>query len=556
MAGPADLVLHGGSVLTMDAAGIVASAVAIRAGRIVGVGLDREILGFRGRTTEVIDLRGRSLVPGFGDAHVHLGKGGLDRLRIDLSTAHDLEEYGRIVRSFSGAHPGGDWLTGGGWSMTTFPGGTPTAAMLDAFVADRPVFLNNRDNHGGWVNSAGLRAAGISAATPDPPDGRLERDATGEPTGCLHEGAMRLVTGLLPEPSEAELVAALLEGQRHLHSLGVTQWQDAIVGRYDPMPDTFEAYRTIAADGRLTGRAVLSLWLPRGPTGDDLELICARRDSGRIGRLRATTVKIMADGVCENFTAAMLSPYLDADGAATTNRGISFFDREELERLIPLLDGEGFQVHVHVIGDRACRDALDAIAEARRRNGWLDTRPHLAHLQVVDPADITRFRELGVTATFQPLWAAGDPQLDELTIPFLGPDRSAAIYPIGAVAATGAGLAFGSDWPISSADPLAEMRVAVTRTRGAADPYGAPVDEPFLPAQRITLGTALRAFTMGTAYVNHLEAETGSIEVGKAADLAVLDRDLRDDDGRALDGARALLTLVDGAIVHADPALG
>jgi predicted amidohydrolase YtcJ len=552
---PADLVLHGGQVETMDAAGSVAEAVAIGDGRIVGVGLDREVRRLVGPGTDLVDLRGRTVMPGFGDAHVHLGKGGLDRLTIDLSGAADLEAYGRIVQELAATHPGRGWLTGGGWSMTAFPGGTPTAAMLDAYVADRPVFLNNRDNHGGWVNTAGLRAARITASTDDPPDGRLERDEAGDPTGCLHEGAMRLVTDLLPMPSEEELVAALLEGQRHLHELGVTQWQDAIVGRYDPMPDTFDAYRRIAADGRLTGRAVLALWLPRGANEDDLAMIRERRTAGTIGRLRASSVKIMADGVCENFTAAMLAPYLGPDGEPTTNAGISFFDRDELLGLVPRLDGEGFQVHVHAIGDRACRDALDAIGEARRINGWRDTRPHIAHLQVVDPADIPRFRELGVTATFQPLWAAHDPQLDDLTLPFLGVQRSARVYPIGSIAATGATLAFGSDWPISSADPLAEMQVAISRTRGAADPYGAPVDEPFLPEERISLTAAARAFTIGTAFVNHAERETGSLEVGKAGDLVVLDRDVRSDGGEVLDGARVVLTLVEGATVHAGPDL-
>jgi hypothetical protein len=542
----------GGRILTMDAAHPIAETVIVAGGRIVAVGARDLLAAYPEASIE--DLRGRTLLPGFGDAHVHVGKGGLDRLRIDLSGAADLAGYGRIVRAFAVAHPGAGWLTGGGWSMTAFPGGTPTAAMLDAHVADRPVFLNNRDNHGGWVNTASLQAAGITAATEDPPDGRLERDAAGEPTGCLHEGAMRLVTDLLPPPSEEELVAALLEGQRHLHELGISQWQDAIVGRYDPMPDTFEAYRRIAADGRLTGRAVLALWVPRDPTEDDLALIRERRAAGAIGRLRATSVKVMADGVCENFTAAMLEPYLGPEGEPTSNTGISFFSREELLRLVPLLDGEGFQVHVHAIGDRACRDALDAIARARQVNGWLDTRPHIAHLGIVDGADIPRFRQLGVGATFQPLWAAHDPQLDDLTLPFLGRERSSRVYPIGSIAASGASLAFGSDWPISSADPLAEMRVAVTRERGPSDPYGAPVDEPFLPGERIRWTAALRAFTMGTAFVNHAERETGSIETGKAADLVVLDRDMRANGGD-LDGARVLLTLVEGATVHEDPDL-
>jgi predicted amidohydrolase YtcJ len=270
--------------------------------------------------------------------------------------------------------------------------------------------------------------------------------------------------------------------------------------------------------------------------------------------LHATSVKIMADGVAENFTAAMTEPYLDADGRATTNLGLSFFSSDELLRLVPLLDGEGFGVHVHVIGDRAVHDALDAIETARQVNGWLDTRPHLAHLQVVNPTDRRRFRSLGVTANFQPLWAAHDPQLDDLTVPFLGPERAGWIYPIGSIAATGATLAFGSDWPVSSPDPLWAIHVAVNRTMPSAYPYGAS-DEPFLPGERITLRAAIRAYTMGTAYVNHLDAETGSIEVGKAADLVILDRDLLAEPTDEIADARVLMTLVDGRVVHESPGI-
>ena len=553
----ADLVLRGGSVVTIDAAGSVASAVAVRDGRIVAVGDDRDVRAFVGGSTDLIELRGRTLLPGFGDAHVHVGKGGLDRLMIDLSPVATLAEYGGIVGRYAVDHREPGWLTGGGWAKGVFPGGAPTADMLDAHVSDRPVFLNDRDNHSGWVNSAGLRAAGLSTATPDPPDGRIERDSRGQPTGCLHEGAMRLVTDLLPPPDENLVVDSLLEGQRYLHSVGVTQWQDAIVGSYDPMPETYDAYVRIASDGRLTGRVVAALWVPRGATDDDLALIRDRRSRGSVGRLRSTSVKIMADGVCENFSAAMLEPYLAADGQASGGRGTSFFSRDELHRLVPLLDREGFDVHIHALGDRAVRDALDSIAAARAANGWMDTRPHLAHLQVVHPDDRARFRPLGVTATFQPLWAAHDPQMDELTIPFLGAERAAWQYPIRSIAAAGATIAFGSDWPVSSADPLWEMHVAVDHTMPDGYLYASAADRgrTFMPDERISLAAAIRAFTMGTAFVNHLETETGSIEVGKAADLVVLDRDVFATPRGAIADARVLLTMIGGLVAHEAPGL-
>lgn len=551
---PADLIFHGGWVHTVDDANSIAEAVAVRSGRIVAVGRDDEVRRWTGPRTEVRDLRGRSLVPGFGDAHVHVGRGGLDRLTIDLADATTVDEYGELVRGYADAHPEAEWLTGGGWSMTAFPGGTPTAAMLDRYVADRPVFLVNRDNHGAWVNSVAMRLAGIDAAAGDPPDGRIERDAAGEPTGCLHEGAVRLVGRLVPVPTDDDMAAALLEGQRYLHSLGITQWQDAIVGRYETMPDTYEAYRRIAADGRLTGRVVAALWLPRSTTEDDLELVRRRRAEGSVGRLRPTSVKIMADGVCENFTAAMLEPYLDADGRPTDNRGIGFFSPDELQAVIPQLDREGFDIHVHVIGDRACHDVLDALAAARAANGPADRRHHLAHLQVVHPADRPRFASLDATATFQPLWAIHNDQMDDLTIPYLGAERTGWQYPIGSLARSGTRLAFGSDWPISSPDPLLAIHVAVNRSLPAGHPYtDRPVGSPvlrFLPDERIDLATALRAYTMGTAFVNRLKDETGSIEVGKAADLAVLDRDLATCPPDELVDVRVVMTMVEGTPVY------
>jgi hypothetical protein len=557
----ADLLLHSGSVWTGNPAGGWAQAVAVGQGRIVAVGSDARLRQWLGPHTETIDLRGRTLLPGFQDAHVHVGKGGLDRLRIDLSDLADLEAYRERIADYARRHPEKPWLVGGGWAMGAFPGGRPTAALLDAVVADRPVFLNNRDNHGAWVNSRALELAGISEATPDPPDGRIERDSAGRPTGYLHEGAMGLVARLLPPVEPADLVAALLEGQRYLHSLGITAWQDALVGAYESIPDTFNAYLAIAGDGRLTGRVVGALWWPRGVPAQDwdslLALLQERRQQTLGTPFRATAVKLMVDGVCETFTAAVLDPYLDPGGRPTANRGISFFSREELLALVPRIDAAGFQVHLHAIGDRACRDALDAIAAARAANGWTETRPHIAHLQLVHPDDRPRFRRLGVTATFQPLWAAHEPQMDELTIPFLGPERASWQYPIGSLHAAGATLAFGSDWPVSSPNPLWEIHVAVNHVMPEAYPYAGPADRQrvFMPEERIDLPTALRAFTAGSAYVNHLDEETGSIEVGKAADLVVLDRDLFEVAPTGIAATQVLLTLVAGRPVYEAPGL-
>jgi predicted amidohydrolase YtcJ len=262
-------------------------------------------------------------------------------------------------------------------------------------------------------------------------------------------------------------------------------------------------------------------------------------------------VKIMQDGVVESFTAAMLVPYLDGGGDATGNAGTSYFPPEVLDALVTRLDAEGFQVHVHAIGDRAVREALDAIEAARVANGPSDRRHHIAHLQIVHPEDVPRFAALGVVANAQPLWACNDPQMLELTVPFLQPERLRWMYPFGTLVRSGARLAFGSDWPVSSPDPLAEVHVAVNRTMPPGYTYGDPdqPNEPLLPGERIDLPTALAASTDGSAYVNHLDHVTGSIEVGKRADLVVVSRDLFGDPVEEIGEATVDLTLVDGTVV-------
>ncbi|QNT97948.1 amidohydrolase [Streptomyces griseofuscus] len=516
----ADLVFTGGPVHTGSPARSRATTVAVRGERIVAVGHDevRELIGPR---TEVVDLAGRLLVPGFQDAHAHPVGGGLEMGQCDLSGAATRAEYRERITAYARTHADAEWITGGGWAMEAFPGGLPTAAELDDLVSDRPVYLVNRDHHGAWVNSRALERAGLDARTPDPSDGRVERHPDGTPTGMLQEGAANLVGRLVPQVSREERVAGLLRAQRLLHSLGITAWQDALLGEHANLTDPTDAYLACAEDGSLTARVVGALWWDRARGTEQIEELLARRAAGTRGRLRSTTVKIMQDGVAENGTAALLSPYLDGCGCASDNSGISFVPPEDLKTYVTELDSHGFQVHFHALGDRAVREALDAVEAARRANGRTDTRPHLAHLQVVHPDDIGRFRELGATANLQPLWAAHEPQMDELTIPFLGAERASWQYPFGALLRSGATLAAGSDWPVSSPDPLQGIHVAVNRVAPEA-PAGTPV---FLPGERIGLHDALSAYTAGSAYVNHLDHETGTVAEGFLADLVVLDRD-------------------------------
>lgn len=537
-----------GSVYTVDPATPRAEALAISNGRILAVGSVADLAAYRGPSTEVMDFSGRSILPGFQDSHVHTPAGGVDRFQCDLSECLDGTAYLGVIEAYAKAHPEVEWIRGGGWYMADFPGGTPTKDAVDSILPDRPMFLTNRDGHGAWVNSKALQLAGIDRHTPDPVDGRIERDASGEPSGTLHEGAMDLVVPLMPEYTREDLERGLLEGQRYLHSLGVTAWQDAIVGS-DQWGQTQDIYAEASRRGDLTAKVVGAIWWDHHRGEEQIEELLDVRRRTRSGHFNATSVKIMQDGVLENGTGAMIDPYVDPCGSAgcghdKDNRGMSFVDPEALKGYVTRLDAEGFQVHFHAIGDRAVREALDAIEAARRANGANDNRHHIAHIQVVHPEDLPRFAALDVVANCQPLWAANDAQMVDLTIPFLGPERAAWQYPFESLRRSGARLAFGSDWSVSSPDPLLEMDIAVNRS----EPDGNP--EPLLPNERVSLDTAIEAFTMGSAYVNHLEEVTGSIEVGKFADLAVVDRDLFDPDIRRTSEAKVVLTMVEGDVVY------
>jgi len=543
---PADLVFRGGRIATMDPARSWVTALAVRDGRIVAVGSDAAVGPLIGPRTRVIDVRGRTVTPGFGDAHVHPVHAGLDSLRCDLHGSVGIDYCLATIAAYASSHPAESWIRGGGWYMGDFAGGAPSRRDLDRIVPDRPAFLASRDGHTAWVNSKAIELAGVTGQTIDPKDGRVDRDSDGEPSGTLQEGAIALMERILPATSPDDFVAALRLAQAELLSLGITNWQDAIVAAGEEE----HAYTELAEHGELLGRVVGALWWERARGAEQIDDLIERRATTTIGRYRATSVKIMQDGVLENFTGGVLEPYLGPDGRSTSNRGLSQVDPEALKGYVASLDALGFQAHFHAIGERAVREALDSVEAARRANGMTDTRPHIAHIQVIHPDDLPRFRHLGVVANAQPYWAWHDPQMDNLTIPFLGAERASWQYPFRSLRAAGATLAMGSDWGVSTANPLLEMEVAVNRVsdhnRGQA---------PLLPDERIELIDALAAFTAGTAWVNHLEHELGSLEVGKTGDVVVLDRDVFDRSAGAIGEARVVGTFIDGVAVFEDPAL-
>jgi len=536
----AELVFRGGAVYTMDAARSWAAAVAVRQGRIVYVGTDAGLEPWIGEATEVVELADRMLLPSFQDAHVHPLDAGLELGQCDLTGSADAAEVLERLRACAADPVPGGWLVGTGWELPFFPDANPHRRLLDAVVGETPALLWAADGHSAWASSKALELAGIGASTPDPESGRIERDADGSPSGTLRESAIDLVADLLPEPTVEEGVAALRRAEAVLLPFGITAVQDA---RVDGAGD-LEAYRAARRSGAWRLRTVAALRADPERGVEQVPELVALRDAFDGPDLHVSTVKLFVDGVIEARTAFMLEPYTDRPG----DRSAPTWPAERLLPMVEALAGEGFSLHLHAIGDGAVRLALDALERARRRPLPAEARLQIAHLEVIHPDDEPRFRRLAAAAGFQPLWAWADSYIRDLTWPGLGPERSQRIYPMGSIARSGAPLAFGSDWSVSSPNPLLGLEVALTR----CDPDLGPGDpcEPMQPRERLDLPTALAAYTIGAARANGLDAETGSIEVGKAADLVVLDGNPFEIPAAALSSVRVDRTVLAAETVY------
>src|SRR5688572_29993845 len=538
----ADLALRNGAIYTVDGARSWAETVAIDNGRIVYVGNDGDAKDYIGPQTEVVDLEGRMVLPGMQDVHIHPISGGIEANGCDLNAATTVDEYIAIIRKYADEHPKDTWIKGGGWAMSAFgPGALARKELIDAVVPDRPVILWSRDGHTTWVNSKALEVAGVTRDTPDPPDGRIDRDPkTGEPSGSLQEGASGLVADKAPPDSDATRDAGLRYAVEMLNRYGITGVQDASVNEED-----LKTYHRLDDAGELTLHVVGSIWWERDKGLEQIEDIKKVRSEYTGGRIDAGTVKIMQDGVMENYTAVVLEPYKLPDKKDV--RGIPMVEPELLKQAVTKLDAEGFQVHFHAIGDGAVRQALDAVEAARAANGNLGHRHHISHIQIIHPDDQPRFRKLGVIANFQPLWAYADDYVTELTLPFISRETASYMYPIASMEKNGAVVAFGSDWSVSSANPFEEMETAITRM----DAVGKPT-KAWMPEERIGLPEALAAFTINAAWTNRDEKNTGSLEVGKRANLAVLDRNLFEIAPTEISDTKVLVTLFEGKPVHGD----
>ena len=468
---PADLVLRHGRIYTMDSARSWVESIAIQKGKIVFAGEDSKISSWVGPATKSIELNGRYAMPSFIDAHVHPLSAGIALNQLDLSQLTSKEAILNAVKDYVAAHPDAKWILGGGWSLPLFPSANPQKAWLDTIVADRPVVLESADGHSVWVNSKALEVAKVTRATPDPEGGRIERNAQGEPSGTLRESAAGLVEDLAPAATPEERMAGLQKALQIMNGYGITGFNDASVSK-----NYLDTYLEADRKNLLTARVAASIYAdPQGDLeGSDVkksdqaglpkvlaqvEVFKQWREKYRGENLKAVTIKIFEDGVIEANTAAMLQPYLDKPN----DRGKLLWKPEILNPFVAMLDREGFQVHFHAIGDGAVRTALDALEAARKMNGPKDARPFLAHIQVIDPADIPRFVKIGASPCFQALWAYEDDYITDLTLPKLARDRWPWIYPISSVVKTGAVMSMGSDWNVSSVNPLDAIEVAVTR---------------------------------------------------------------------------------------------
>lgn len=522
-----DVILHNARIWTGDAAQVSAEAIAIRGDRIVAVGTNAEVLALAGDSTRVEDLQGRRVIPGMHDAHWHLPT----RRTADLAGAKDAAEVVARLRAFAAELPADAWITGRGWTPDMFSQNTAHRRYLDEAFAERPVFITDRDGHQGLANTTALRLAAVSAETRDPADGVIVRDANGAPTGLLQESAMGIVRRLLPSPSEREVYGALREQMQKAAALGLTAVQMAnSVG-----PTERAAFAQAAADDSLKLRFRIAFPFSEAVTDSALQSYGALAKETN-AYVRYGVAKGMLDGTVDAGTAAMLEPY-----TGSTSRGLPMWELDALARTMARYDRAGVQVQVHAIGDAAVRLALDAFERVEKENGPRDRRGRIEHLEVPHPADLPRFKALGVIASSQAIFATPDATALANYVPLLGPVRSARAMPFKAIDNAGAVQAFGSDYPVFPMDPLLGIYTAVTRQLPDGSPPGG-----WQPQHRISVEQALKHYTWGSAYAAFREHEMGVLKVGFLADLVVLSEDILVRDASMLLRAKPVLTLLGG----------
>lgn len=536
--GPVDLIVYNGKVYPGDGRGRFAEAVAVRGNTIFRVGSNREIKRLRRPQTVVVDAHGGAVLPGFNDSHVHFASGSLALTEINLLDAFDAGQVAEAVRGYAEAHKEAAWVTGRGWYYTAFPGGLPTRQLLDEVVPDRPAYLIAYDGHSGWANSAALQLAGITRTTANPKNGIVVKDATGEPTGVLKESAMGLMRAVLPTHDRAQRLEAIRAGIREAHRLGVTSAQNA-----NGTPEEIALWDELRRENALKLRVYHAL--SAGPgfnEGQADRFEETRRAYPDDPLLKAGAVKLMADGVIEAHTAAMLEPY-----ANKATSGMATFTSAELNRIVTLLDRRGWQIWIHAIGDRGIRMALDAFEAAGRANPApaRGRRHRIEHIESIDPADLPRFGALGVIASMQPFHANPDPSMGTVWTENIGPERASRAWLWHSIANAGGRVAFGSDWPVVTLDPRMGLQVAVNRLSPKGEPEGG-----WLPDERLPLTAAIDAYTSGAAYASFDEQRKGTLTKGMLADIVVLSTDIFDAPPERVLDAQVAVTIFDGKVVY------
>ena len=542
---PPDVALLHGYIHTENAQRAVAQAMALRGNTIVAVGSDAAIAATVSTRTRTVDLHGRTVLPGIIDAHTHPAQSAQD---LDKCSLHDRMMGPKAIKAqllqCLRDNPGApsQWFE----VIQVNPSGLMLPrALLDSVLRERPMVLSGADGHSAWANSAALSAAHIDAATPDPPGGRIERDPSGRPTGTLRDSATDILFAAIPTAGLDLESARLAKAFDAMRATGITSVQDADVDEH-----VMQIYKRLYDEHRLNMRVRGSFRLADLHESPQklIDQAVHFRDRWALDAdfLRADAVKIFADGVIEypSQTAALLEPYLDAHGKPTHNLGPRYFTQGNLNQIVSLADAAGLTVHVHAIGDRAVRSALDAFAFSRQHNGDLDNRDQIAHLELINPADFPRFRQLAVIANLQLLWAERDDYIDRATVTYLGPERSRYLYAARSLRDAGAIIAGGSDWGVSSFNAFEAMEHAITRAE-------APGKPPLLPEQAIGIQDAVDAYTIHAAFALKQERTTGSLEVGKRADFIVVDRDVFAIEPAQLHETRVLSTYLDGHEVYA-----
>ncbi len=525
---PADLAIVNARVWTGDSARPWAEAIAVRADTILAVGGDAAVRRLAGRATRVVDAGGGMVTPGFIDSHVHFLTGGFALASVQLRDARTPAEFIRRIADFARTVPAGTWILNGDWDHERWGGELPTRAWIDSVTPEHPVWVNRLDGHMALANSAALRAAGVTAATRDVAGGAIVRDAAGAPTGILKDNAMDLVERAVPAPADAQWDRALDTAMAYVAQRGVTGVHH--VGTWEELA----VFRRAHAAGRLRTRVYAAVPLATWRRLADTVAATGRGDDW----LRIGALKGFADGSLGSHTAAMLAPFADAP----QDSGFFVTAPESLYARVRGADSAGLQVFVHAIGDRAIRTQLDIFERVARELGPRDRRFRIEHAQHIAPADLPRFASLGVIASMQPYHAADDGRWAEKVI---GAERAAGTYAFRSLLDGGARLAFGSDWFVAPPTPLEGIEAAVTRqTLDGRHPGG------WVPAQKITVEEALRAYTAGSAYAGFQEGRLGVLRPGMLADLVLLGRDLMAMPPDSIGEVPVRMTVVGGRVVY------